>query len=74
VSAIVGAVLAALARALLDWLAERRKEETLREFGAARERASTNKETSDASARMAEANASPRPDDVVLGRLRDGAG
>jgi hypothetical protein len=72
VSAILGAFLAALVRGFLDYLGERRKEEALREFGAAQERARASVEINHAEARMREANALRRDDSAVLDRLRDG--
>jgi hypothetical protein len=73
-SKLAGFLIGLLLSAFNDWLAAKRGERTLRDLGVAQAAAQSNKEASDAQARMADSNAQPHTRDVAADRLQSGTG
>lgn len=69
---LAGIVLPILVNALLQWAQGRQDLAASKSAGARDADAAANKESTDALARMSEANAAPRSRGLAAGRLRNG--
>lgn len=70
---IFKALFAAILDGVRAFFSERARDAAMREMGRAEQAAAINKETTDAQARMADANAAPRTRHSATDRLRDGS-